>query len=138
MAEAREARGFLSVFGRSPEELESELRTALRVDYAHRIVIVSLGLASGVLLIVRPSAGRILAVTLCSLMLMTKLVGLLSAYPYIGQRLHFLFLVFLPSRPVYVIHHDIISTAFYVGTVVTLLRRWPPNNVLQRTGFAGR
>jgi len=138
MAAAREAQSFLSAFGRSPEELESELRTALRADYVRTVVIVSLGLASGVLLIVRPSAGRILAVSLCSLMLLTKLVGLLSTYPHIGQRLHFLFFVFLPSRPVYVIHHDIIGTAFYVSTVVTLLRRWPPNKALQRTGAAGR
>jgi hypothetical protein len=138
MAEAREAREFLSAMGRSPEELESELRTALRADYIRTVVIVLLGLTSGVLLIANPPFGRIFAVVLCSSMLLTKLVGLLSSYPHIGPRLHFLLFVFLPSRPVYAIHHDIISTAFWVGTVVILLRRWPPNNTLQRSGSAGR
>jgi hypothetical protein len=138
MAEVGEAREFVSAMRQSPEELESELRTALRADYIRTVVIVLLGLTSGVLLIANPPFGRIFAVILCSSMLLTKLAGLLSVYPHVGARLHFLLFVFLRSRPVYVIHHDIISTAFWVGTIVILVRRWPPNNALQRPGSAGR
>jgi len=127
VAEAREAREYAPAMDRPQELLERELLSALRAVFVQWVAVVLLGTLSGVLLIVHPSSGRILAVALCSVLLLTKLISILSAYPHIGQRLHFLLVVFLPRKPVYVIHNEIIATVFYIATIIILLRAWPPN-----------
>jgi len=137
VAEAREAREYAPEANRPQEELEAELQRALGRVFSRWVVVVLLGVLSGVLLIVHPRSGRLLAVTLCSAMLLMKVVSLLSSYPHIGQRLQILFLVLL-KWPAYVIHNDLVGTVFYIGTIVMLLRARPPNNALRRTGSAGR
>ena len=137
VAEAREAREYAPEADRPREELEAELQRALRRVFSRWGVVVLLGVLSGVLLIVHPRSGRPLAVTLCSAMLLMKVVSFVSSYPHIGQRLQILFLVLL-KWPAYVIHNDLVATVFYIGTIVMLLRARPPNNALQRTGSAGR
>ena len=137
VAEAREAREYAPEADRPREELEAELQRALRRVFSRWGVVVLVGVLSGVLLIVHPRSGRFLAVTLCSAMLLMKVVSLLSSYRHIGQRLQILFLVLL-KWPAYVIHNDLVATVFYIGTIVMLLRARPPNNALHRTGSAGR
>ena len=126
LAEAREAREYAPELIPPQAKLEAELQRALRRLFIETVVVVLLGVLSGVLLIFHPFSGRLLAVTLCSAMLLMKVVSLLSSYPHIGQRLYFLFFVFLPKRPVFVIHNDVIATGFYIGTIVMLLKAWPP------------
>ena len=127
VAEAREAREYAPQFDRPQEELEAELLRSFRRIFVRSAVVVLLGVLSGVLLIVHPFSGRLLAVTLCSAMLLMKVVSLVAS-PHIGQRLHFLFLVLLPKWPVYVIHNDVVATVFYIGSIAMLLRAWSPNN----------
>jgi hypothetical protein len=85
--------------------------------------LILTGVISGVLLIVHPRSGRILAITLCAGLLAYRLWEILSSFPHIGERLHAIFFLLLPRKPVYVIHSEIVSVLFFIITIVFLGRK---------------
>jgi hypothetical protein len=84
------------------------------------VALIVAGVVSGLLLLVHPRSGRIVAVTLCTGMLALRLWQILAPYPHIGERLHAIFFLLLPQRPVYVIHCEILAVAFFIATIVFL------------------
>ena len=84
---------------------------------------IVLGIISGMLLIVHPSSGRVLAMVPCALMMAARLWWLSFPYSDLGKKLYAIFFVLLPSRPIYVIHYEFIAWGFFIGTIVFLWRR---------------
>jgi hypothetical protein len=93
------------------------------VYFWFNVALICTGIISGVLLLVHPRSGRIVAVTLCAGMILHRIWSLMRSYPHIGDRLHGIFFLLLPSRPVYVIHCEIVALAFYITTIALLWRK---------------
>jgi hypothetical protein len=85
--------------------------------------LILAGVVSGVLLLVHPRSGRVLAMVLCTVVLAYRAWSLARSYPHISDRLHGIFFLLLPTNPVYVIHSEIITLAFYITTIVFLWRK---------------
>src|SRR5207249_2049025 len=119
-SEVREARNIAPGYDRSQEEIETGLIRSLRKEFTTSLIFIVVGTLSGVLIWRRRRLGAILAVGLCSLMLVLRVVSWASSYPHILERLHVLFTIFLPRYPVHVIHNDIIGTLFFIGSIAFL------------------
>jgi hypothetical protein len=98
----------------------------LQVDplsFWREVALIIAGVFSGVLLLVHPRSGRILALALCLAMLILRISHTLSAYPHILRNLHATYFIMLPQMPIYTIHHEIIALAFFITTVLYLGRK---------------
>lgn len=92
---------------------------------------IVVGIISGVLLIVHPSLGRMLAISLCVLMILVRMWSLLYPISGLGKRLYVIFFMVLPWRPIYVVHNELVAWTFLVATIVFLWRRRLPNDADQ-------
>ena len=87
------------------------------------LVVCGIGIFSGVLMLAKRRLGAILAISVSSIMLLSKLWSLMRGHPDIFERLYALLFVFLPKRPLLVIHADIIATIFGILTIAFLTKR---------------
>ena len=122
-SEVREARNIAPEYDRPQEEIEAGLIRSLRKEFTTSLIFIVVGTVSGVLIWRRRRLGAILAIGLCSLMLVLRVVSWAWSYPHILERLHVLFTIFLPRYPFHVIHNDIIGTFFFIGSIAFLTRR---------------
>jgi len=87
------------------------------------IFAVVVGITSGVLLLVSPLAGKILAVSLSVILLVVKFGQIIFAYPHIGERLYANYVVFMQVKPVQVIYNDIFGIIFFISTIYFFMKR---------------
>ena len=88
--------------------------------YAGLMAVIA-GIVSGALLLIYPQAGKLLAVTLCSILLIVRFWQIISAYPHIGERLYANYVLFLNVKPASVIYNDILGFIFFIGTLYLFL-----------------
>jgi hypothetical protein len=88
------------------------------------IAAIILGIVSGVLLITHPPFGRVFAMLLCTFAIAYRLWWFLFPYSDFGKKLYTIFFLLLPTRPIYVIHVEIIAWIFFI-TTIPFLRRNP-------------
>ena len=84
---------------------------------------MALGIISGVLLIIHPTSGRVLAMILCTFTIGYRLWWFLFPYSDFGKKLYTVFFFLLPRRPIYVIHVEIIAWVFFITTILFLWRK---------------
>lgn len=101
------------------EEFVAKVRREFEISIAAGLVVAIIGVVSGVLLIARRRAGRIIAISLCSLVFLRWFISIIrlaihtSFSPVIFQ------LVTLP----YGIQEQVINPMFFIFTVVLLTRK---------------
>ncbi len=122
-SEVREARNIAPEYDRPQEEIEAVLIRSLRKEFTTSLIFIVVGTVSGVLIWRRRRSGAILAIGLCSLMLVLRVASWAWSYPHVLERLHVLFTIVFPRYPFQVIHNDIIGTLFFIGSIVLLTRR---------------
>jgi hypothetical protein len=86
------------------------------------VAAIVLGIISGVLLIIHPPSGRVLAMVLCTFSIAYRLWWFLLPYSDLGKKLYTVFFLLLPMRPIYVIHVEVIAWAFLITTLLLLWR----------------
>jgi hypothetical protein len=91
------------------------------------VFIVLAGIVSGVLLLVYPRRGRLLAVALAAVLLSAKFWQIISAYPHIGERLYANYIVFMKIKPIQVIYNDIIGIIFFISTLYIFIKKKETN-----------
>ena len=84
---------------------------------------MALGIISGVLLIIHPTSGRVLAMALCTFTIGYRLWWFLFPYSDFGKKLYTVFFFLLLRRPIYVIHVEIIAWVFFITTILFLWRK---------------
>jgi len=84
---------------------------------------MALGIISGVLLIIHPTSGRVLAMALCTFTIGYRLWWFLFPYSDFGKKLYTVFFFLLPRRPIYVIYVEIIAWVFFITTILFLWRK---------------
>jgi hypothetical protein len=87
------------------------------------VLIVLAGILSGVLLLVYPRVGRLLALTLSAILLVVKFYQIGSAYPHIGERLYANYVVFMKVKTIQVIYNDILGVIFFISTLCIFIIR---------------
>ncbi len=122
IAETREMRKVVPDMYKSESVLEAEYARSVRATVVMLLTITA-GVVSGILLLTSRFAGWIMAIVLCSGLLLLRTVGLLRYYPDVWGRIKVLFTLLLPLRPVPVIYNEIITPLFLAGTIIFLARR---------------
>ena len=84
---------------------------------------MALGIISGVLLIIHPTSGRVLAMVLCTFTIGYRLWWFLFPYSDFGKKLYTVFFFLLPRRLIYVVHVEIIAWVFFITTILFLWRK---------------
>jgi hypothetical protein len=82
-----------------------------------------IGIISGALLIAHPPSGRVLAMIVCGVMIAVRLGWLFFPLSELGKKLYAIIFVVFPERPIFVLHNEVVTWAFYVGTMVLLWRK---------------
>lgn len=89
------------------------------------LLTLSIGLASGILLVVHPRSGKILAISLSAMLIVWRLWYYASSFSQIGDRLYALYIIHMGEHPFKVIYFDILSYVFYVSTIYSLSKKEP-------------
>lgn len=122
ISEAHEAKKFAAEMDKPQEVLEVQSIHSFRLAFIQSLLIIIAGVVSGILLLARRRSGQVLAIVICSGMLILRIVDIAQS-PYVWKRIYFIFVMWLPKRPFYIVHNDIIAVLFYIGTVVYLTRK---------------
>ena len=130
--QARESKQFAPEVDKAQELLEDEIVHSLRVEFAKYLVIISLGIISGFLLLRRRRSGQILAIILCSFMLVLRSITYIGDFSNIPGRLYGIFVYMLTYRPIYTIHVEYFGLLFLIMTIVFLTRRTISAEFLRR------
>ena len=107
--------------GYSQSDFERTLNKAHKVHWFRALMIYAVGILAGVLILKRKNSGRILAVSIASIMLLLRAYSIIKS-PNSLERLSFLYSTFIKKYPVLVIHNDIIAVIILIGTIIYLLR----------------
>ena len=103
----------------SPEKFEAWLRRSYGIEFAKGLVISFIGVVSGVLLIARRRAGRLIAISLCSFVFLQWLTGIIRFAIHTSFSPIIFRLVTLPGG----IQEQVVNPMFFVFTVVLLTRK---------------
>ena len=85
--------------------------------------ILFIGLASGVLLLVHPQSGKIMAISLSASMIIWKLWYYVSSFSLIGDRLYTLYVFYMRQHPIQVVYFDILGYIFWTCSIIYLSKR---------------
>jgi hypothetical protein len=84
------------------------------------LLILFTGIASGVLLLVHPRSGRIIAISLSTLIIISRLWYYASSFSQIGERLYALYVIYMSQHPIQVVFFDILSYVYWVSSILYL------------------
>src|SRR5262249_50230187 len=101
------------------EEVVMKFRRELEIRIAAGLVVAVIGVLSGVLLIARRRAGRVMAISLCSFVFVLWLSGIIRLAIHTSFSPTTLRLVTLPGG----IQEQVINPMFFILTVVLLTRK---------------
>ena len=122
IAATREMRRGIPDMYRSEENLEAEHARSVRAMII-MLVIIAVGVLSGILLLAMRLAGWIMAIVLCSGFLLLHITGLARYYPDVWGRIKVVFVLMLPLHPVRVIYNEVVTPLFFIGAIVFLGRK---------------
>jgi len=86
------------------------------------LLILFTGIASGVLLLFHPLSGRIIAVSLSTIIIISRLWYYLSSFSQIGKRLYALYVIYMSQHPIQVVFFDILSYVYWVSSILYLTK----------------
>lgn len=122
ISEAHEAKEFNPEMDKPGEVLEVQFIHSFRLAFVQSLLIIIGGVVSGILLLARRRFGQILAIVISAGMLILRVIDIGESL-HIWKRIYFIFVMWLPKRPFYVVHNDIIAVLFYIGTIFYLTRK---------------
>jgi len=104
-------------------ELEAQLRAELLNIYILLLCMIIVGVTSGLLLLARRRIGQVLAITLCSLMLLIRVVGLVESHPRSLDQFVGTYIMMLKHFPVHLLHGEVFAVLFAIFSIVFLTRK---------------
>ena len=104
-------------------ELEAQLRREFLASYIKLLFLIIVGVISGILLLAKRRIGQVLAIALCSLCLISRVVGLLRIHPSTWEDWIAFYSAMLKNLPVDLIHKGILASVFFLFSVIFLTRR---------------
>jgi hypothetical protein len=120
--ETREMRQVIPDMYKSEENLEAEHARSVRAVII-MLVIIAVGVLSGILLRAMRLAGWIMAFVLCSGFLLLHVADRARYYPDVWGRMQVIFTLLLPLHPVRVIYYEVVTPLFFIVTIMFLTRK---------------
>jgi len=103
--------------------VETKLYLSFIFLYAKLAFFIVTGIISGLFIFGHKRIGRILALVLCIVMLGSRVLAFLMAYPNIIHRLRVIYVFLLSYTPLAVIHKDIVTPIFLLMSIVYLFKK---------------
>jgi hypothetical protein len=107
--------------------LQYPLKTWLMIGWQFYVglVILFIGLASGILLLVHPQSGKIIAISLSAMIIIWRLWHYASSFSQIGDRLYALYVINMRQHPIQVVYFDILGYVFWACSIIYLSKKEP-------------
>jgi hypothetical protein len=119
----QELRKLAPAVNKPSAELEAQLRAELLNIYILLLFVIIVGVTSGLLLLARRRIGRVLAIILCSVMLLVRAVGLVESHPRSLDQFVGTYIVMLKHFPVHLLHGELFAVLFAIFSIVFLTRK---------------
>jgi hypothetical protein len=107
----------------SKQQLEMRLLLSIYLSYAKAVILIIAGVMAGFFIIRYKKIGRIIALVLCFIMLGSRVLALLIAYPNTIDNLKVIYVFLLSRRPLEIIHRDIIAPIFFILSIFYLFKK---------------
>jgi uncharacterized membrane protein len=99
------------------------MRGELLNIYILLLSTIIVGVTSGLLLLARRRIGQVLAISLCSLMLLIRVVGLVRSHPQSLEQFAGTYILMLKHFPVHLLHGEVFAVLFAMFSIVFLTRK---------------
>jgi hypothetical protein len=114
---------FVPELDKPSSELEAQLHREFLASYIKLLFVIIVGVISGILLLAQRRIGQVLAIALCSMCVISRVVGLLTLHPSTWEDWIALYSAMLKYMPVDLIHKGILANVFFLFSVIFLTRR---------------
>jgi hypothetical protein len=104
------------------EEVEKDLWLDIYSAYARGIIHIMIGIITGIFVYRHKRIGQYLAIILCMYMLAWRSLAVLTSSG-ITRHVKTIYIKLLLLTPIPIIHKDIIAPAFFIFSIIFLLRR---------------
>jgi hypothetical protein len=104
---------------KSPDTFEAAIRRFVKIEFAKALAIAVIGVLSGILLIARRRAGRVLAICVCSLLFLLWVNAIMHFAVRVSFSTRIVEMLFLPGW----IREHIVNPIFFAFTVFFLTRK---------------